>query len=58
MVGDEVSVESGLNDACKVIFASPAEGYSTGQAMQAVTEVADSVLPRDMSYAWNGISYQ
>ena len=40
------------------IFASPADGYSTGQAMQAVAEVADSVLPRDMSYAWNGISYQ
>jgi len=40
------------------IFAAPAPGYSTGQAMNAVTEVADQVLPRDMGYAWNGISYQ
>jgi HAE1 family hydrophobic/amphiphilic exporter-1 len=39
------------------IFASPAPGYSTGDAMSAVTEVAD-VLPRDMGTAWNGISYQ
>jgi HAE1 family hydrophobic/amphiphilic exporter-1 len=40
------------------IFALPAPGYSTGQAMKAVGEVADTVLPRDMGYAWNGISYQ
>ena len=26
--------------------------------MSAVAEVADDVLPRDMGYAWNGISYQ
>jgi multidrug efflux pump subunit AcrB len=26
--------------------------------MQAIAEVSDSLLPRDMSYAWNGISYQ
>ena len=40
------------------IFAIPAPGYSTGQAMQAVSEVASQVLPRDMGFAWNGISYQ
>jgi HAE1 family hydrophobic/amphiphilic exporter-1 len=40
------------------IFALPAPGYSTGQAMNAVAEVANQVLPRDMGYAWNGISYQ
>ncbi|HEV2170853.1 MAG TPA: efflux RND transporter permease subunit, partial [Candidatus Binatus sp.] len=40
------------------IFAQPAPGYSTGQAMTAVTEVANEVLPRDMGTAWNGISYQ
>jgi HAE1 family hydrophobic/amphiphilic exporter-1 len=40
------------------IFAQPAAGYSTGQAMTAVTEVANEVLPRDMGTAWNGISYQ
>ena len=40
------------------IFANPAPGYSTGDAMRAIAEVSDSVLPRDMGYAWNGISYQ
>src|SRR5262249_54299158 len=39
-------------------FAVPAPGYSTGQAMNALKEVAAQVLPRDMGYAWNGISYQ
>src|SRR5205823_8671671 len=27
-------------------------------AMAAVAAVADQVLPRDMGYAWNGMSYQ
>jgi HAE1 family hydrophobic/amphiphilic exporter-1 len=40
------------------IFTAPAPGYSTGGAMRAIAEVSDSVLPRDMGYAWNGISYQ
>jgi multidrug efflux pump len=40
------------------VFAQPAPGYSTGDAMDAVTEVARQVLPRDMGTAWNGISYQ
>src|SRR5271166_4587870 len=40
------------------IFAIPAPGYSTGQAMDAVSKVANEVLPRDMGYAWHGISYQ
>ncbi|HYK17854.1 MAG TPA: efflux RND transporter permease subunit, partial [Bryobacteraceae bacterium] len=35
------------------IFAQPAPGYSTGQAMAAVTQVANEVLPRDMGTAWN-----
>ena len=40
------------------IFAAPAPGYSTDDAMRAIAEVSGSVLPRDMGYAWNGISYQ
>jgi hydrophobic/amphiphilic exporter-1 (mainly G- bacteria), HAE1 family len=40
------------------IFAFPAPGYSTGDAMKAITEVAHQVLPRVMGTAWNGISYQ
>jgi HAE1 family hydrophobic/amphiphilic exporter-1 len=40
------------------VFGVPAPGYSTGQAMAAVSAVADQVLPRDMGYSWNGMSYQ
>ena len=40
------------------VFGSPARGYSAGQAMSAVTQVANQVLPRDMGIAWNGMSYQ
>ena len=40
------------------VIAMPAPGYSSGQAMAAVSAVADQVLPRDMGYAWNGMSYQ
>jgi hydrophobic/amphiphilic exporter-1 (mainly G- bacteria), HAE1 family len=40
------------------IFATPAPGYSTGDAMNAITAMANSILPRDMGYAWNGITYQ
>jgi HAE1 family hydrophobic/amphiphilic exporter-1 len=40
------------------VLAVPAPGYSSGQAMAAVAAVADQVLPRDMGYAWNGMSYQ
>jgi HAE1 family hydrophobic/amphiphilic exporter-1 len=40
------------------ILAAPAPGYSTGDAMKAVAEVSDQALPRDMGYAWNGMTYQ
>jgi multidrug efflux pump len=40
------------------IFGAPTPGYSTGDAMKAVSEVADQVLPRDMGTAWNGMTYQ
>ncbi len=35
-----------------------APGYSSGQAMRAVEEVAAQVLPREMGIAWSGMSYQ
>lgn len=35
-----------------------APGYSSGQAMKALEEVAAQVLPREMSYAYTGLSYQ
>src|SRR5208337_3550713 len=40
------------------VFGVPAPGYSAGDAMRAITEVANQVLPRDMGIAWNGMSYQ
>jgi len=35
-----------------------APGYSSGQALAALEEVASTTLPSDMGYAWNGMSYQ
>jgi len=35
-----------------------APGYSSGQALQALEEVAKATLPSSMGYAWNGLSYQ
>ena len=39
------------------ILGEPAPGYSTGQAMQAMEELA-SELPPGFGVAWKGISYQ
>ena len=36
----------------------PAPGYSSGQAMAALEEVAKEVLPREMGYDWADLSYQ
>jgi multidrug efflux pump len=40
------------------INGSPAPGYSSGQAMAAMEEVAAQVLPSNMGYAWSDMSYQ
>jgi hydrophobic/amphiphilic exporter-1 (mainly G- bacteria), HAE1 family len=40
------------------ITGTPASGYSTVQAMNALEEVATSALPKDMGYEWNALSYQ
>ena len=40
------------------ITGGSAPGYSSGQAMAALEEVARQVLPPDMGYAWNALSYQ
>ncbi len=36
----------------------PAQGYTSAQAMNALEEVAADVLPHDMGYAWNAMSFQ
>ncbi len=41
-----------------LINGNPAPGYSSGQAVTAMQEVADEVLPEGMRYDWTGIIYQ
>jgi multidrug efflux pump subunit AcrB len=40
------------------VTGSAASGYSSGEALTAMEEVAADVLPSDYSYAWSGMSYQ
>ena len=40
------------------VTGGPAQGYTSDQARNALKEVAAEVLPQDMSYAWNAMSYQ
>jgi len=40
------------------ILGGPAPGYSTGQAIQAMEEVAEEVLSSDMAFGWSGEAYQ
>lgn len=35
----------------------PAKGYTTGDAIRAITEVAEHTLPRGYDIAWEGLSY-
>ncbi len=35
-----------------------AEGFSSGEAMDAMEEVAQKTLPADFTYEWSGLSYQ
>lgn len=40
------------------VTGGPAAGYTSEQARTALKEVADEILPQDMSYAWNAMSFQ
>jgi multidrug efflux pump len=40
------------------ITGQPAPGYSSGQAMDALEQVAREVLPREMGYDWADLSFQ
>jgi hydrophobic/amphiphilic exporter-1 (mainly G- bacteria), HAE1 family len=55
--GPEYTNRFNLFRAAQVIGAA-APGYSSGQAMAALEEVAAQTLPRDMGYAWADLSYQ
>jgi HAE1 family hydrophobic/amphiphilic exporter-1 len=55
--GPEFTNRFNLFRAAEVIGSS-APGYSSGQSMKAVEEVAREVLSSDYSYAWTALSYQ
>ena len=40
------------------VTGGPAPGYTSAQAMAALEEAANEVLPSDMSFAWNAMSFQ
>ncbi len=40
------------------ITGSAAEGYSSAQALDALEEVANEMLPENMGYSWSNMSYQ
>lgn len=40
------------------INGSAAAGYSSGEAIKVIEQLAHEILPQDMSYAWSGESYQ
>lgn len=40
------------------VTGTPADGYTSDQARQALKEVAAEVLPNEMGYTWNAMSFQ
>jgi HAE1 family hydrophobic/amphiphilic exporter-1 len=40
------------------LVGSPARGFSSGEAMTAMEEIARRVLPADVSFEWSAMSYQ
>ncbi|MCF8365935.1 MAG: efflux RND transporter permease subunit [Bacteroidales bacterium] len=40
------------------VTGSPAPGYTSAEAMKALEETASAILPADMSYSWNAMSFQ
>ena len=40
------------------INGNPANGVSSGSAMNAMAKISDNILPKDMDYAWSGTSLQ
>ena len=55
--GPEFTVHFNLYRAAEII-GSAAPGYSSGQAMTALEEVFHEVMPAEMGYAWNTLSFQ
>ena len=60
----KIEKKQGLNEITRYnlytsasIQCAPATGYSTGQAIQAIREVAAKTLPRGFDVGWAGLSY-
>jgi HAE1 family hydrophobic/amphiphilic exporter-1 len=56
-VGPEYTVRFNLFRSVE-IQGTQAPGYSSGQALDALEQVAQKVLPPEMGYSWNALSYQ
>jgi HAE1 family hydrophobic/amphiphilic exporter-1 len=57
ILGPEYTTRFNVYRAAQVI-GSAAAGYSSGQAMAALEEVAKQTLPKEISYDWADLSYQ
>ena len=55
--GPEYTNRFNLFRSAKIV-GNAAPGYSSGQAMKALEEVAKETLPREMGYSWSDLSYQ
>ncbi|MGD0673927.1 MAG: multidrug efflux RND transporter permease subunit [Polyangiaceae bacterium] len=55
--GPEYTVRFNLYRSVEILGGN-APGYSSGQALEALEEVAKNTLPPEMGYAWNALSYQ
>lgn len=60
----KIKKQQGLNEINRynlyptaAIQGAPAAGYSSGQAIAAIQEVAEQTLPRDFGIDWQGLSY-
>lgn len=56
--GGTATVERFNNFPATKVIGANAPGYSSGEAMDAIEEVAKQILPKDYTIAWAGQSYQ
>ena len=56
-LGSELITRYNLYPAAKV-FGAAAPGFSSGQALNLMEQVAENTLPAGMAYDWTSISYQ
>jgi HAE1 family hydrophobic/amphiphilic exporter-1 len=57
VVGPETITRYNLYNSITV-NATPANGYSTGDAMEAIEKLAEQSLPGNYGYEWTGMSYE